>query len=194
LNLAVLGVVYPVIFISELPDKTMVAALVLAARGRACAVWGGAALAFAVHVAIAVTVGGVLLTLLPHRLLQALVAALFLGGAAWALRGGSAATSAGAPAPAAPASTRRAFLTSFVVVFLAEWGDLTQILTAGFAVRLHAPFSVGLAAGLALWSVAAVAVAVGRPLGQLPAAALRRISGGVLLALAALTAAAAIGG
>ena len=49
------------IFLGELPDKTMFASLVMATRGRPFAVWIGATAAFAVRVVIATTVG-VLLT------------------------------------------------------------------------------------------------------------------------------------
>jgi Ca2+/H+ antiporter, TMEM165/GDT1 family len=247
MSLAVLGTVYPVIFISELPDKTMFASLVLATRGRALTVWAGAATAFAVHVCIAVTVGAALFTWLPQRAVQALAAALFLGGAALAFRGATTgltrgepnAPEPGAPEPGAPEpgvpepgvpepsgedpsgeepssgagptadaangtgaaatgdpvvsrdSSRRIFLTAFVVVFLAEWGDLTQILTASLAARFHAPLVVGLGAGLALGSVAALAVIAGRPLRRLPAALVRRLTGIVLLVLAAFAVVAA---
>jgi Ca2+/H+ antiporter, TMEM165/GDT1 family len=242
MSLAVLGTVYAVIFISELPDKTMFASLVLATRGRALAVWSGAAIAFAVHVCIAVTVGAALFTWLPQRAVQSLAAALFLAGAALAFRGAvigptlrgassaeptaagpdvagpgaagpgaagrgaagpgaagltvDAANSTGAtttPDPVAPEDRpRRLFLTAFVVVFLAEWGDLTQILTASLAARFHAPVAVGLGAGLALWSVAALAVIAGRPLRRLPAALVGRLTGIVLLVLAAFAVAAAV--
>jgi Ca2+/H+ antiporter, TMEM165/GDT1 family len=237
MSLAVLGTVYPVIFISELPDKTMFASLVLATRGRALTVWAGAATAFAVHVCIAVTIGAALFTWLPQRAVQALAAALFLGGAALAFRGATtgltrgepsgaerSAPEPGAPEPGAPEpsgegqitgaeltanaanragaattgdpvasqeSWRRLFLTTFVVVFLAEWGDLTQILTASLAARFHAPVAVGVGAGLALWSVAALAVIAGRPLRRLPAPLVQRLTGIVLLVLAAFAVVAA---
>jgi Ca2+/H+ antiporter, TMEM165/GDT1 family len=222
MSLAVLGTVYAVIFISELPDKTMFASLVLATRGRGLAVWSGAAIAFAVHVCIAVTVGAALFTWLPQRAVQALAAVLFLGGAALVFRGAAiaparagassaepsaaepgtaglaadAAISAGAtttPEPVAPQdSPRRLFVTTFVVVFLAEWGDLTQILTASLAARFHAPVAVGVGAGLALWSVAALAVIASRPLRRLPTALVGRLTGVVLLVLAAFAVAAAV--
>ena len=70
--------VFPVIFLAELPDKSMFAALLLATRGRPISVWAGAALAFAVHTALAVTIGGVLFALLPPRVVEAIVALLFL--------------------------------------------------------------------------------------------------------------------
>src|SRR5665213_2647936 len=59
---------------------------------------------------------------------------------------------------------RQTFVTSFVVIFLAEWGDLTQILTANLAAKYRSPFSVGLGASLALMSVAAIAVVAGKNL------------------------------
>jgi putative Ca2+/H+ antiporter (TMEM165/GDT1 family) len=67
MNLAIAVAVFPVIFIGELPDKTMFASLVLSTRGRPLRVWLGAAAAFVVHVAIAVSVGVALLRILPHR-------------------------------------------------------------------------------------------------------------------------------
>jgi Ca2+/H+ antiporter, TMEM165/GDT1 family len=229
MSLAVLGTVYPVIFISELPDKTMFASLVLSTRGRGLAVWAGASAAFAVHVCIAVTIGAALFAWLPQRVVQALAAALFLGGAVWVLhnatvrsraaqrdpadddghgRGPGSAGAAGlealtsavpavpfsASAAAVPDSWRRLALTTFAVVFLAEWGDLTQILTASLAARFHDPVGVGLAAGLALWTVAALAVLAGRPLRRLPAVLVLRLTGIILLALAAFTALAAATG
>ena len=57
--------VFPIIFLGELPDKTMFASLVMASRGRALAVWVGAAAAFALHVAIAVTIGVGVFAILP---------------------------------------------------------------------------------------------------------------------------------
>ena len=81
MSVAVVAITFGVIFLAELPDKSMIASLVLGTRYRSLHVWLGAAAAFAVHVVIAVTAGG-LLSLLPHRLVQSIVAALFLVGAA----------------------------------------------------------------------------------------------------------------
>ncbi|MBO0732252.1 MAG: TMEM165/GDT1 family protein, partial [Acidimicrobiaceae bacterium] len=81
---AVALVCFPVIFVGELPDKTMFASLVLATRGRPRQVWLGAAAAFAVHAVIAVTVGVALFAVLPKRGVDAFVAAMFLAGAAYA--------------------------------------------------------------------------------------------------------------
>ena len=82
----------------------------------------------------------------------------------------------------------RVALASFGVVFLGEWGDITQITTANLAARYGDPVSVGFGALLALWSVAALALTVGRGLVQrIPARLVRRITGVILAVLAVLT-------
>ena len=67
ISLTVIAVVFGVVFLAELPDKTALAGLMLGTRYRASYVFAGVAAAFAVHVALAVAAGSVL-TLLPHRL------------------------------------------------------------------------------------------------------------------------------
>jgi putative Ca2+/H+ antiporter (TMEM165/GDT1 family) len=186
-NLTVAAAVFPVIFLGELPDKTMFASLVLASRGRPAAVWVGVAVAFAVHVAIAVAAGGVL-SLAPHAVVDLIAAALFAGGALWALReGGATDPHTGVEAVAPPVSSRRTAVTAFVVIFLAEWGDLTQILTANLAARYHDPLSVGVGSVVALWAVAAVAVVGSRYLARLRVVVVRRVTAVVLMALAVVS-------
>ncbi|MFL5814898.1 MAG: TMEM165/GDT1 family protein [Bdellovibrionia bacterium] len=55
--------------------------------------------------------------------------------------------------------------SSFLVIFIAEWGDLTQIASASLIAKYHAPWTVFTAAVLALWSVAGIAVIMGNRLG-----------------------------
>jgi len=124
-----------------------------------------------VHVVIAVTVGVALFHLLPHRALAALVAVMFVAGAALALREAKKAAQEGANAGSHEAlvekevaSHSRVLVTAFIVIFLAEWGDLTQILTANLAAHYHSTPSVALGAVLALWVVAALAVIGGQSL------------------------------
>jgi len=54
----------------------------------------------------------------------------------------------------------RSAWVAFVVVFIAEWGDLTQLATAALAARTRSPYVVFAGAALALWSVAAVVFAL----------------------------------
>ena len=164
MQLAVVVAVFPIIFLGELPDKTMFASLVLSTRGRPALVWLGAAAAFSVHVVIAITIGVALFHLLPQRALDALVAAMFLAGAALALREAAKERREEALVEREAASHRRIAVTAFLVIFIAEWGDLTQVLTANLAAHYHDALSVGVGALLALWAVAALAVVSGQSL------------------------------
>jgi Ca2+/H+ antiporter, TMEM165/GDT1 family len=184
-SLSVLLGVFPVVFLGELPDKTMFAALVLSTKGRPAMVWLGAAAAFAVHVAIAVTVGVALFTFLPHRDVDALAALIFLVGAGLAVREARHERQREAReehlVDRQAHGHRRAALIAFIVIFIAEWGDITQILTATLAARLHSPLSVAVGAVLALWTVAALAVVGGRGLLRWVNVATFRIVTAVLL-------------
>jgi putative Ca2+/H+ antiporter (TMEM165/GDT1 family) len=158
----------------------------MATKGRPAQVWVGAAAAFVVHVVVAVTVGVALFAVLPHRAVDAVVAGLFLFGAGyawWESRKGD-------EVPSESRSTGHgAVLTAFVVIFLAEWGDLTQILTANLAAKYHSPISVGIGSILALWAVAAIAVASGQTLMRyVKISTVRKITAVVLVALAAYSA------
>jgi Ca2+/H+ antiporter, TMEM165/GDT1 family len=194
MNLVVAVTVFPIIFIGELPDKTMFASIVMSTRGRPLKVWLGAACAFAVHVVIATTVGVTLFNILPHRVLEGIVAGLFLAGAGLALREGLGERQHDEreeklAEKESSAHGRRAFVTAFVVIFLAEWGDLTQILTANLAARYHSPISVGVGALLALWTVAGIAVLSGQGLLRfVKISTIRFVTTAVLVVLAAYSA------
>ncbi len=164
MQFAVVFAVFPIIVLGELPDKTMFASLVMSTRGRPGVVWLGAAAAFTVHVVIAVTIGVALFHLLPHQVLDAVVAGMFLVGAALALREAAKERRDEELVEREVASHRRIAVTAFIVIFLAEWGDLTQILTANLAAHYHDPLSVAVGAVLALWTVAALAVVSGQSL------------------------------
>jgi putative Ca2+/H+ antiporter (TMEM165/GDT1 family) len=161
-NFAVVAAVFPIIFVGELPDKTMFASLVMATRGRPAAVWVGAAGAFVVHVVIATTIGVALFHLVSHRVLDGIVALLFLAGAGLAIREAAKARQEEKLVAREATSRRRVVTTAFIVIFLAEWGDLTQILTANLAAHYHSPVSVAVGAVLAMWAVAGLAVTGGQ--------------------------------
>ncbi len=81
-----------------------------------------------------------------------------------------------------------AFATTFAVIFTAEWGDLTQLVTAGQAARTDAPLSVFLGSWLALATVAGLGVLVGAWLQRrVPLWRIRIVSGGLLALLAVVT-------
>ena len=181
-------------FVAELPDKTMLATVVLSARfKRPLAVWIGAATALTLQMVIAV-VAGRLLGLLPDRAVSAAVAVLFGVGAVllWRSAGeadeeaAAAEAEAGAAAAVSTADRTpwwRISATVFGVVFLAEWGDLTQLATASLASRGDA-LSVFIGATAAMITVAAIGVVAGRALLRvLPEHTLRRVAAGIFAVL-----------
>jgi Ca2+/H+ antiporter, TMEM165/GDT1 family len=184
-HIGIVATVFPIIFVAELPDKTMFASLVMSTRGRPLSVWLGAAAAFLLHVVIATTIGVALFRLLPHRVLEGIVAFMFLVGAVLALREAHKARREEVLVEKEVASGRRVVATAFVVIFLAEWGDLTQVLTANLAAHYHSPFSVALGALLALWVVAALAVTGGQSLLRLvKISTVRHVTAAALILLA----------
>ena len=88
---------------------------------------------------------------------------------------------------AADAPGWHAVTTSFLILFLAEWGDLSQLATAGFVARRGEPLSVGVGAFLALALVSALGAVIGRALlKRLRLAVIRRVGGGICLFFAFL--------
>ncbi|HXQ60440.1 MAG TPA: TMEM165/GDT1 family protein, partial [Acidimicrobiales bacterium] len=185
MNLSVLAITFGLIFVAELPDKTMIATIVLSSRYRPLPVWIGAALAMVFNSAVAVLAGR-LLELLPHRWVQAVVAALFAGGALYLLVvKESAETREGEAKADKVRSGRRVALGAFTVIIVAELGDLTQILTANLVARYHNPWSVFVGSATALVTVMGVGVLGGRVLLRvLPLATIRTVAGIVLVGFA----------
>ncbi|MEV5084683.1 TMEM165/GDT1 family protein [Streptomyces sp. NPDC056159] len=161
ITFSVLALVFGVVFLAELPDKTALAGLVLGTRYRASYVFAGVAAAFLLHVVLAVAAGSVL-TLLPQRIVHALTGVLFLGGAAMLLlKKGDGEEDVRRPEDQ---SFWKVAGTGFMLIVVAEFGDLTQIMTANLAARYDDPLSVGLGAVLALWAVAGLGIVGGKAL------------------------------
>ncbi len=174
--------VFALVFVAELPDNTMIATLIMGSRYRPVLVWLGATLAFGIHATIAVAIGQVL-QLLPHRWIEAVDTLLFAGGAVYLLVVPEKEVEEEGEKEAYSAVVgMKTVGTAFVVIFIGEFGDLTQILTANLAAKYHQPLSVFVGAFAALTSVAALGAFVGRALLRyLPLVVIRRV-GGVLLA------------
>ncbi len=158
---------FATVFPAELPDKTMIATIILVTRyRRPLWVWAGAVSAFAVHVVVAVAAGS-LIGLLPDTVVKLVVTALFLTGAVLLFRAARQAEDDDDPddeAPATSATVKATVVGSFGLVVLAEWGDLTQLATASLAADSSSPVSTGIGALLALASVAGIAATFGRQL------------------------------
>lgn len=191
--------VFALIFPAELPDKTMVATLVLSTRFPAFPVWLGVTAGFAVQSLVAVVAGG-LVSLLPSNAVHGVSAVLFALGAVLLLRsGGESVEEEEREVEAEIGETqgpsfRRAVLTSFAVLFAAEWGDLSQIVTANFAAKYGDPAAVFIGAWLALATVAGIAVLGGRALLRVvPLEWVRRLAAVLFATMAVITGLEAVG-
>ncbi len=170
MDLAALVLTFGAIFVVELPDKTFLATLVLATKYRPVLVWIGVGAAFAVQTTVAVLLGSAA-GFLPEDVVHLVAMAMFAIGAVVLLREGlshhRASMAEGEEefgAEAAPATGFRAVLASFLVLFAAEWGDLSQLLTISLVARYDAPVEVFLGALGALLLVSGLAVVAGRTL------------------------------
>ncbi|MFJ8752685.1 TMEM165/GDT1 family protein [Streptomyces sp. NPDC102441] len=173
---------FGLIFLAELPDKTMFASLAMGTRMRPLYVWFGTSSAFIVHVAIAVGAGG-LIGLLPDWVVKVVSAALFAFGAFMLLRSGG-----GDDDEDEEIRTVTGFWpvysTAFMAVFISEWGDLTQITTANLAAS-NGTWSTAVGAAIALMSVSALALLAGRFIAKrVPLKTVQRIGGLCMLGLA----------
>ncbi len=168
IDLLVVALAFGAIFVVELPDKTFIATLVMSTKMRPLLVWIGVGLAFFVQTGIAVAVGKAA-SFLPDQLVHGVAALMFLVGAVILVREARS-TDADEPGQedefAARADPRahgfRVVATSFLVLFAAEWGDLSQLLTISLVAKYDDPVSVFLGAWGALLAVSGLAVVVGR--------------------------------
>jgi Ca2+/H+ antiporter, TMEM165/GDT1 family len=187
MTLGLIALVFGIVLIAELPDKTMFASLLLSTRFGARWVFIGAASAFLVHVTIAVTAGS-LLGLLPHRVLEYIIAALFLLGAAFLLHASRSPEDEEETVDAeiTGSSHWAAVASSFAVIFIGEWGDITQIATANLAAKYDNPLAVGIGATLGLWAAALIAITAGRSLLRVISVTLLHRIGAVIFAVLAV--------
>jgi putative Ca2+/H+ antiporter (TMEM165/GDT1 family) len=190
LDLAALFLTFGAIFVVELPDKTFLATLVLSTKYRPLLVWLGVGAAFAVQTAVAVLLGHAA-SFLPDDVVRAVAMLLFVAGAVVLVREGRSHqhdTGEEYAAKAKDVTGFRAVLASFLVLFAAEWGDLSQLLTISLVARYEAPASVFIGALGALLVVSGLAVVAGRALMRYVALhVLHYVGAAVCVALATLT-------
>jgi putative Ca2+/H+ antiporter (TMEM165/GDT1 family) len=191
MDLAVVALTFAAIFVVELPDKTFIATLVLATRYRPLFVWIGVGLAFGLQVLIAVALGKAV-AFLPTDWVHLGAALLFLVGGVILLREAR----SHEPADdgheyvdkAGDVHGAKVIVASFLVLFAAEWGDLSQLLTLSLVARYDDPLSVFVGSWAALLTVSGLAVIVGRVLLRyIPIHVLHYIGAGVCFVLAGVT-------
>lgn len=165
MNWSLFLTIFSVIFLAELPDKTAFATLLMSTRGRAKAVFLGVAAAFFVQCLVAIAMGSVV-SLLPEKWVHLISGLLFIGFAIQTWRSQKKGAGEEVEEEAKQVDEKISFtktvFKSFVVIFIAEWGDLTQLATASFAARYQdSLLTVFTASVFALWGVTALAVLLG---------------------------------
>ncbi|MEV4614359.1 TMEM165/GDT1 family protein [Kitasatospora sp. NPDC049258] len=187
MSLTIAALTFGIIFLAELPDKTALASLVLGTKYRASYVFAGIAAAFALQVGLALAAGS-LLALLPQRWVEGVTGLLFLAGAAMLLWHKEEEDDGKAAKEPSSGSFWKVAGASFVVVAVAEFGDLTQIMTANLAAKYADPLSVGLGAWLALCAVSGVAILGGQKLlKHVPMRVIIRVAASVMLLMGAVS-------
>jgi putative Ca2+/H+ antiporter (TMEM165/GDT1 family) len=193
MDLVVIALTFAAIFVVELPDKTFLATLVLSTRYPPVLVWIGVGLAFTVQTLVAVLLGHAV-SFLPEDLVRAAAGLMFLIGAVLLFREGrshhqASEDEAEIAAKAKDVHGAKVILTSFLILFAAEWGDLSQLLTISLVAKYENPVSVFIGALGALLAVSGLAVLSGRALlTRISLHALHYVGAAVCLALALLTA------
>ena len=193
MDLVVVALTFAAIFVVELPDKTFIATLVLSTKLRPLFVWIGVGLAFAVQTGIAVGLGKAA-SFLPDTVVHVAAAVMFTIGALILLREARNADADEAEserefaARAGDVHGAKVILTSFLVLFAAEWGDLSQLLTLSLVAKYDDPLSVFVGAWGALLTVSGLAVIVGRVLlNHVRLSVLHYVGAGVCVLMAGLT-------
>jgi putative Ca2+/H+ antiporter (TMEM165/GDT1 family) len=192
---AIIGLTFAAIFLVELPDKTFIATLVLSTKFRPLLVWIGVGLAFTAQTTVAVVLGKAV-GLLPEEVVRIAAAVLFGIGAVLLFREARNADAEeahteqeyAARAGSDPKQGLKAVAASFLVLFAAEWGDLSQLLTLSLVAKYDDPVSVFIGALGALLAVSGLACILGRVLlNYVKLRTLNMLGGTVCLLLLGLT-------
>jgi Ca2+/H+ antiporter, TMEM165/GDT1 family len=192
---SVAAITFALVFLAEVADTSGLVTLVLATRFPARWVLLGVCAGMVVHVAVALAAGG-LLSLLPERLLEAVLALIFLIGAFLIWREGEEEDDDDDDdVKEAPTSRWGVVATAFGVTALSEFADPSQIVAASLAARYGDLLAVGIGATLGLWACSALAVWGGDRLRRLiPVTWVTRVAAVIMVGLAVWTAVDAIRG
>lgn len=154
---------FAIIFVAELPDKTMISSVIMGSKMIPVRVFIGASAAFFLQVILAVTVGAAV-SGVPRRPLEVGVGLVFLLGAILIVRE-IYAHETETEESRASAAARRGFLAqvllAFGITFIGEFGDLTQIAAANLAAKTGDPLSVGVGSFAGLIAVTSIGIFFG---------------------------------
>lgn len=157
---------FGIIIVAELPDKTAFATLLLATRYKPYAVIIGAWVAFLIQTIIAVFAGSII-SIFPQGIVHVIAGAGFLLFSYLAFTRQEKEAMEEEKQIKLKKKSLPPVLISFLILFGAEWADLTQLATAALVARVGHPVSVGIGAVAGLWTVSLCAAIFGSRLGKL---------------------------
>ncbi len=182
IDLSAVASTFGLLFVAEMGDKSQLLAMTLAHRYRPAPVIAGVFAAFFLLNAVAVGIGEALFRLVPRDAVLLCAGALFFAFAVKSWRDGDA-SNGGVAAGVA----RGAFAASFLLVFLAELGDKTQLAMVALAASLGDLWSVFIGGTAALWLVSLMGIVVGRAvLTRVPARIIHRAAAAMFFVFGAL--------
>ena len=179
-QLSISGVSFILVFLAEFGDKSQLVCMTLAAKHRPWPVLLGAVTAFAILNLLAVVFGVVVASWVPEFWLALIVAGLFgfFGVQSLLMKD----TPEGENTEVR--SSHSLFITALLMIFVAEFGDKTQLAVAGLA-STYQGLPVWVGATLALLVTTVLGIIVGqRLLKRLPLGLIHKFSGVLFLLLA----------
>lgn len=181
---------FVIMFLAELPDKSMISSIIMGSRLAPTRVFIGAATAFLIQVIISVTIGG-LVARAPRRPLDLVIGLLFLAGAGLVIKDMTTRATEKEQALAKGASQEDSVpqvLLAFAITFVGEFGDLTQIATANIAAKTAAPIPVGIGSFLGIMASTSLGIFFGsKALSKVPIKAVQTASVLILASLGIFT-------
>jgi putative Ca2+/H+ antiporter (TMEM165/GDT1 family) len=181
---------FALLFLAEMGDKTQLMAMTLAHRYPVKPVITGALLAFLVLNLLAVVVGEALYQLVPQRAVLIFAGGLFLF---FSYRFWREASEGVEDASAEPSSGHGALISTFLLIFVAELGDKTQLVLIALVGTTGELWSVFVGGTLALWAVTLIAILLGATvLRRVPKVWMHRVAAGLFLVFGILAVSQAI--
>jgi putative Ca2+/H+ antiporter (TMEM165/GDT1 family) len=172
---------FGLVFLAELGDKTQIVILTLSARYGFRKVFLGAAAAFVLLNALAVSIGVVFYDFIPHGALKYIVSGIFIIAGIVSLLQRE---EDERDRVKRLQNLRKPLMMTFLLICLMEMGDKTQLAIIALAAKYDQALFIFLGGTLALWADTLLGALLGKWIGaRLPQVWIHRISGLIFLAI-----------